>query len=220
MDDTPVQLSHLGEAALLLQSPGPMSLHVQRRYWAFEKRCRTLPQVIETVLGVHSLLLRLHPEIDPTRFGETLRGMWSNIRPEATASRSRLVDVPVVYGGAMGEDLQPLAAQHGLSVDELVQRHTAAEYTVYALGSQPGFAYLGGLDPRLATPRRDTPRLKVVTGSVVIGGAQAGVISRTSPSGWHIIGHTELPFFDPKGDPPALLAPGDRLRFIIRDVHS
>ena len=92
--------------------------------------------------------------------------------------------------------------------------HTSAEYTVFALGSQPGFPYLGGLDERLAEPRRAEPRVRVEAGSVVIGGGQTGIISRTSPSGWHIIGDTDTQLFDINRAQAALLSPGDRVRFV------
>ncbi|WP_457325028.1 5-oxoprolinase subunit PxpB, partial [Roseateles sp. P5_E11] len=106
------------------------------------------------------------------------------------------------------------ATHCGLSVDEVVQRHTEAEYIVYFIGFQPGFAYLGGLDASLHTPRRSEPRTAVPAGSVGIGGAQTGIYPLATPGGWQLIGHTALPLFDPKAEPPTLLAPGDRVRFV------
>ena len=102
----------------------------------------------------------------------------------------------------------------GLSVAQVVRLHSSGEYTVYFLGFQPGFAYLGGMDPRLTTPRRQQPRVAVPAGSVGIGGQQTGVYPRTSPGGWQLIGHTPLSLFDPALEPASLLLPGDAVRFV------
>lgn len=126
----------------------------------------------------------------------------------------RLVEIPVHYGGSDGPDIDAVAKHTGLSVDALIERHSAAEYTVYFLGFQPGFAYLGGLDPALATPRRKDPRVTVPAGSVGIGGEQTGVYPTASPGGWQLIGRTSAVLFDPNRDPPSLLEPGDRVRFV------
>ncbi len=211
------RISYIGERALLLDVAGPMNVDVQKRIWAMAQLVGQHGGVVEeTVPGVHSLLVVLSPDVQPEAFRETLDAMWRQIEP--LEAPGRLIDVPVTYGGTMGEDLAELAASHGMTIDEVVKRHTAPEYTVFALGSQPGLGYLGGLDPALATPRRAVPRLSAIEGSIIIGGAQAGVLSCTSPSGWHIIGHTDLKVFDAEAEPPALLAPGDRIRFRALEV--
>lgn len=209
-------ISHMGETAVLIQSEGPMSLSTQGLYWALDRACTTLPEVAETVPGVHSLLVRLIPSYDPAEFVAIVNNLWDEVEPLSPVSN--VIEIPVDYGGAHGADIAHVARHAGLPVDEVVRLHAEAEYVVYALGSQPGFAYLGGLDPVLATPRRDIPRISVPEGSVVIGGTQAGVISRTSPSGWNVIGHSNFSFFDPENNPPAVLTPGDRLRFKARSV--
>jgi KipI family sensor histidine kinase inhibitor len=105
-------------------------------------------------------------------------------------------------------------AEHtGLSAAEVVERHSAPEYRVDLIGFAPGFPYLDGLDPQLATPRLAKPRLHVAAGSVAIGGAQTGIYSLPGPGGWNLIGHTEVVLFDPASG-QCLLAPGDRIRFI------
>lgn len=167
---------------------------------------------------MHSLLVCLKPDRDPLAMQATLAALWNEIRPEDIAGK--LVEIPVVYGGETGVDLPELAAHCGLSVDETVALHCKPDYVAFALGSQPGFAYLGGMDPKLATPRRAQPRLSVEKGSVVIGGAQAGVISKTSPSGWHVIGKTDLAFFDENAEAPSLIMPGDSIRFTVQDIKA
>ena len=125
----------------------------------------------------------------------------------------RVVEVPVAYGGCFGPDLEPAAARLGLDPDELAAAHAGAEYTVAMVGFAPGFPYLSGLDPRLALPRHSTPRTRVPAGSVGIGGAQTGIYPRKGPGGWQLLGRTPLRLFDPGADPPALLQPGDTVRF-------
>jgi inhibitor of KinA len=126
----------------------------------------------------------------------------------------RLVEIPVRYGGPDGPDLEALAAARGLAVDEVIALHSAPEYVVHFVGFMPGFAYLGGLDARLATPRREAPRTMVPAGSVGIGGTQTGVYPVASPGGWQLIGRTELALFDAAREPAALLTAGDRVRFV------
>ena len=121
----------------------------------------------------------------------------------------RVVELPVVYGGEGGPHMADVVAHTGLSVDEIVELHSAPLYPVYALGSHPGYCYLGGMDPRIATPRRKVPVLSIPGGAVSIGGAQTGVSASAGPSGWNTIGSTSMTFFDPARDPPALLQPGD-----------
>ncbi|WP_345301321.1 5-oxoprolinase subunit PxpB [Lysobacter hankyongensis] len=136
---------------------------------------------------------------------------------EAPGSSSRIVEIPVRYGGAFGEDLDAAAAELGLTPDTLAARHRAPLYTVAMIGFAPGFPYLGGLDPGLALPRLATPRTRVPAGSVGIGGAQTGIYPRESPGGWRVIGRTPLTLFDPQRASPSLLAPGDRVRFVAID---
>lgn len=143
-----------------------------------------------------------------------LRGHLAEVASAAIApAPARLVEIPVAYGDRHGPDLESAARELGLTPDELARRHADAEYTVAMIGFAPGFPYLLGLDPALALPRLATPRTHVPAGSVGIGGAQTGVYPRESPGGWRLIGRTPLRLFDPLREPPALLAPGDRVRF-------
>jgi inhibitor of KinA len=143
-----------------------------------------------------------------------IRGILnSDIEPSSIAIEPRLITVPVCYGGECGPDLDEVALHAGFSPDEIVQRHSAAEYRVHCLGFSPGFPYLGGLPPELAVPRRATPRKIVPAGSVGIGGAQTGIYPLPSPGGWHLIGRTPSRLFNVEIDPPTLLRAGDRVTF-------
>ncbi|MFZ2445373.1 MAG: 5-oxoprolinase subunit PxpB [Syntrophobacteraceae bacterium] len=131
--------------------------------------------------------------------------------PEEQAASVK--EVPVRYGGEFGPDLEEVAAFHGLGADEVVRLHHAPLYRVYMIGFTPGFAYLGGLDERLHTPRKSEPRKKVAAGSVGIADQQTGIYPIESPGGWQIIGRTPLRLFDPAREVPFLLQAGDFVRF-------
>ena len=111
--------------------------------------------------------------------------------------------------GELGE----VAERTGLGIDDVIAIHTAPVYTVYAIGSHPGYCYLGGLDARLFLPRRDVPLLSIPKGSLSVAGMQTGVAASAGPSGWHTIGMVDTEFFDPARTPPSLLQPGDTIRF-------
>jgi KipI family sensor histidine kinase inhibitor len=123
---------------------------------------------------------------------------------------SRVHRIPVRYDGP---DLVEVAEATGLSVDDVIGRHSSRPYTVDLLGFVPGFAYLGEIDPTLQLPRRPEPRPRVAAGSVAIAGAQTAVYPLDTPGGWHIIGRTDVTMFDPARDPPALLRAGDTVLF-------
>jgi KipI family sensor histidine kinase inhibitor len=125
--------------------------------------------------------------------------------------------IPVCYGGDFGPDLASVAAHAGIDEDEVVRLHTGQVYLVYMLGFTPGFPYLGGMNPKLETPRLDEPRVAIPAGSVGIAGKQTGIYPVESPGGWRLIGRTPLTLFDPFRDPPVLLEAGMRLRFTSID---
>lgn len=160
-------------------------------------------------------------DVDPlSKAREWLSALDEGTSPQDAANgrpRDSLVEIAVHYGGEAGPDLDAVAQHTRLTTDEVIARHTAGEYTVAMLGFSPGFPYLMGLDPILETPRLDTPRTRVPAGSVGIGGAQTGIYPRTGPGGWRVIGRTTMTLFDPAREPPSVLAPGDRVRFVVAD---
>lgn len=140
--------------------------------------------------------------------------MLTMISGEVQHVETITVDIPVLYGGTQGPDLSFVAARAGLSEMEVVTLHSAESYLVHMIGFAPGFPYLGGLNDKLATPRKEIPELKIPAGAVGIAGVQTGIYPIATPGGWQIIGQTPLRLFDPERNPPALLKAGDRLRFV------
>lgn len=128
--------------------------------------------------------------------------------------KQRLIEIPVCYGGIYGPDLTELATYHNLSEQQVINIHSGKDYLVYMLGFSPGFAYIGGMDERIATSRKETPRLKIPAGSVGIAGKQTGLYPLDTPGGWQIIGRTPLKLFLPNQNPPTFLQAGDRIRFV------
>lgn len=215
-----VLFSDLGEAGLLCEhAPGPLDLSRQRRIWAVAKSLEDATGIQELVPGMNNLLVLFDPlTVDPANLRSWISELWDTV--EDNINEGRLIEIPVTYGGDAGPDLAPLAKAAGLSALEFATLHAQAEYTVYALGSQPGFGYLGGMPAKLAAPRRSVIHPRVKAGRVIIGGAQTAVQSCTTPSGWHMIGQTDVTCFDPSAEPPTLLAPGDRVRFQLIEVLS
>jgi KipI family sensor histidine kinase inhibitor len=165
-----------------------------------------LKGVTELVPGARSLLIEASAEV----LAEARRLLESADLEHPPDLHPREITLDVRYDG---EDLELVAKDAGLSVDEVVKLHTEPEYTVAFTGFAPGFGYLSGLPERLQQSRLDTPRTRVPAGSVGVAGEFTGVYPRSSPGGWRLLGHTEAVLFDAGTDPPALLAPGDRVRF-------
>jgi KipI family sensor histidine kinase inhibitor len=217
MNAANVRITPLGTTALLFEASGPMALPTQQRIWALAREAQGWPEVQEAVPGMNNLMLAfVRPPRTLQALEARLHAAWGAARPLGLEGRT--VVLPVTYGGDGGPHIADVVAHTGLSVDDIVELHSAPLYTVYALGSHPGYCYLGGMDARIATPRRQVPVVSIPGGSVSIGGAQTGVSASPGPSGWNTIGSTDMCFFDPARDPPALLQPGDSIRFRVEKV--
>lgn len=203
----------LGERAVVLELEPPVSLTSQQRIWGLTARLQDRPEVIEVVPGMNNITVILRdPQQTALDAIEWLQSWWE--KSEALEMTSRQVDVPVIYGGTAGPDLEEVARHSGLTPSQVVEAHAAGQYTVYFVGFLPGFPYMAGLDTRLHTPRRAEPRVQVPAGSVGIGGSQTGVYPLAAPGGWQLIGHTAVKLFDPRQQPPTFLRPGDSVRFV------
>ena len=206
-------IAPLGDEALLVTFAPTISWEVGELVRGAAARIRTLarPEITDvvpsyTTLGVY---------YDGSSIGYT--AVVALVAPLLTAGEApqggtaAIVEIPVRYDGP---DLLEVAERTGLTVAEVINRHSSRSYRAYACGFQPGFAYLGDLDEALVLPRRASPRLRVPAGSVAIAGMQTAVYPLQTPGGWHIIGSTSLRMFDATREPPALIRPGDVIRFV------
>ncbi len=208
-----------GDAALVVEFGDTVAPELNAAVLALDAALAGRPGIVEAVPTYRSLLVHYDPMATTTaQISDLVHASLASSRQDTGAHRTWRI--PVAYGGEHGIDLEATAATHAISPDELVRRHAAPTYQVYMLGFLPGFAYLGGLDPSIAIPRRTDPRLKTPPGTISIGGVQALVASIEAPSGWHLLGRTPARNFMASRDPVVLLAPGDRVRFAPIDARD
>lgn len=200
-----MRLLPCGDTGILVELPdldGVLALHA-----ALEAALP--PGVVDLVPAARTVLLRLDPAATTV---EQVAAAVTAMQPRLpTVQDAAQVEVPVVYDGA---DLDEVGELTGLGRGGVVEAHTAQTWTVAFVGFAPGFGYLVGEDARLHVPRRSTPRTRVPAGAVGLAGEFSGVYPRASPGGWQLLGRTDLPLWDLHRDPPALLTPGVRVRFV------
>ena len=206
-----MEIRPAGDRSLLVSFGAEISLETHGRVLRLVGRLAGL----RGIANLHPAYASVLVDFDPLR---TNAGQMERALREAAAEADRgplpeprTVEVPVRYGGP---DLGDVARMAGMTPEEVIRLHTGAEYVVYFLGFSPGFPYLGGMPEAIAAPRLATPRQRVPAGSVAIGGNQTGIYPVASPGGWRIIGSTSLELFRADREPPALLAMGDRVRFV------
>lgn len=199
-----------GESALLVETGT-----AERAQALAEALPEAMAEVTAAVPGLESLLVELDSAADMADAAKAVERLMVAVDPTPLGGRE--ITVRVAYGGDDGPDLPDVARLCGISEEEVIARHLASDLRVLFLGFAPGFAYLGGLPDELHVPRLATPRTRTPAGSVAIAGSLAGIYPAELPGGWRVIGHTELTLFDPRRDPPALLSPGDRVRFVRTD---
>ncbi len=220
-----MQITPLGDTALTLSIGDKIDEPTHRRVQTLlhQLESEPLPGVWELVPAYTTITLFYDPgrAIEAGAPAEDIAG-WLGERVNErlqkatkikTSNGGRTVEIPVCYGGEFGPDLATVAEHTKLSPEEVIKRHSGGNYLVYLVGFSPGFAYLGGLPAELATPRRATPRPRVPSGAVGIGGGQTGVYPVSTPGGWNLIGRTPLALFLPEQDPPVVLRAGDRVKF-------
>ncbi|MEV4803813.1 allophanate hydrolase subunit 1 [Nonomuraea sp. NPDC049421] len=199
-----------GEHGLLVETG---SLELSHRVDAALRAARPAG-VVEIVPGPATVLV-VAPGADQGRLRARLESVVREEGGKTATDEGRerpVVTIPVVYDGA---DLESVAELAGISVAEVIDRHTGRELVVGWLGFAPGFAYLTGLDPVLEMPRLDTPRTSVPAGSVAVAGPYSAVYPTASPGGWRLLGRTSVRVWDVSADPPSLFRPGTRVRFEV-----
>ena len=212
-----VEIRHLGDRGLLVELGDGIDPAVNRRVQELHQIMtrENLCGVVETVPAYSSLLVVYDPlRAAPAPLARQIRRLCDFDDALAPEAQRPVIEIPVVYGGKAGPDLEDVAAYHNLTGEEVIRLHSGAVYRVYMIGFTPGFPYMGELPQALDTPRRETPRTRIPKGSVAIAQRQTGIYPVVSPGGWQIIGHTPLALFDPLQDQPSLLGMGDEVRFV------
>ena len=176
--------------------------------------------IVDVIPAFCSLLINYDPRV--LSYEELKERMEHLLKMETKteATRKRIFEIPVCYGGEYGPDIENIAEHAGLSVEEVIKIHSSKDYLIYMIGFLPGFTYLGGLDERIHTPRLASPRLKIRAGSVGIGGSQTGIYPLDSPGGWQLMGMTPVRTYDPERQTPILVEAGDYIRFIPIDEEE
>lgn len=205
------RLLPVGDAALTVEFAASYTPEAAGRARSLDRQLEGVEGIVERVATLRSLTIHYDPRrLSLRRLTELLRGLPPAAPVEAESARWVL---PICYEGEYAPDMADLAARLGLTPEEIVSIHAGGRYRAVMVGGYPGYPYLAGLDPRLAAPRRTTPRVAVPAGSLGVANEFTAIYPQTVPGGWNIIGRTPVPLFDPSLDPPALVATGDEVRF-------
>ena len=215
----------LGDSALTVEFGNVISPELNQKAIALADRIEnnpfpglieTVPAYTTTTIFYDLLVVRQSFSEFPTAF-EAVKQIVSYLITEPdvlTDCDSRLIEIPVIFDRESEFDLGHVADEHGLSIEQVIEIFTSTTYRVYMLGFLPGFSYMGEVDERIATPRKENPRMRVPKGSVGIAGKQTGIYSLESPGGWQIIGRTEVEMFTPNVESPTFLKAGDIVQFV------
>jgi inhibitor of KinA len=206
----------VGDTALVVEFGDAINLEINRRVISLNDAIlkAEVKGIEELVPTYRSLLVRYDPlKTSYEQLVFQVKDLENTLGSLKAEAKSRKIVVPVVYGGEYGPDLGHVAQVHGLTEEQVIRLHSGREYRVYMIGFVAGFPYLGEVADEIATPRLETPRLKVPAGSVGIAEKQTGVYPRGAPGGWQIVGRTPFKLFDFRLEPPILLSPGDVVKF-------
>lgn len=211
-----LNIAPAGDLALMIEFENEISPETNARVRAADFYLREesgWEGLLEIIPTYRSLLVYFDPGVwDYNRLKEELMALPDLIKKTEVPNPSTL-EIPVVYGGEYGPDLEYVAEHNGISTEEVVEIHHSSSYLIYMLGFVPGFPYLGGMSEKIATPRLKSPRVAIPAGSIGIAGAQTGIYPLESPGGWQLIGRTPLKLFDPEKEDPFLPKPGHYLKF-------
>ena len=213
------QIKITGDTSVAVVFGNEISTDINTRIRAFDEALaeEQIDGVYETVPTYCSLTIHYAPEkIRYEALKEKLEALLA-VSHKAQKLNTIVMEIPVVYGGEYGPDLETVAAHNGMSTEDVIRIHSGAEYLIYMLGFTPGFSYMGGMDESIATPRLKTPRVLIPAGSVGIAGKQTGIYPIDSPGGWQLIGRTPVKLYDAHRDTPILLDAGLHVKFIPID---
>lgn len=218
------RILNAGDSCIVVEFGNSIDMEINARVQTLRKEIekRPFPGFIETVPTYRSLAVCFNPLLAPDGLDKLLLRLadsknTNNVESPQEEKRKLLI-VPACYDGDFAPDIVKVAANAGITTDEVVRRHTSKDCYCYMLGFVPGYSYLGGMDPTIETPRLKEPREKIPAGSVAIGGKQTGIYPIESPGGWNLIGKTPLRMFDPLRNPAIFLEAGMWVRFVPIDV--
>ena len=205
-----------GEKALVIEFGDKISEEINSKVRAMmigiDKK--NIKGIVEMTPTYRSLMVHYNPlDIDYKSLLNNLKTLESEL-DNINIPLPKIIEIPTLYGGEYGPDIENVSKHNSLSIDEIIKIHSSKEYLIYMLGFTPGFPYLGGMDERIATPRLKTPRTKISGGSVGIAGSQTGIYPIDSPGGWQLIGKTPLKLYDVHRDTPMLLQAGNYIKFV------
>lgn len=210
-----IQYFPSGDSAFLVKFGNEICEEINQQIRSFVLSLSSLkiPGIIELIPSYTDVLVQYDPL--QISFSDLLKQLKIVVEQldAIELPETRTLRIPVLYGPRFGENMDAVKIHTGLSEMEVINRHTKAKYLVYMLGFTPGFCYLGGMDERLTTPRKEVPSQKIEAGAVGIAGGQTGIYPIESPGGWQIIGRTPLKLFDPNRQPEFLVQAGDYLEF-------
>ncbi|WP_034257863.1 5-oxoprolinase subunit PxpB [Altibacter lentus] len=202
-----------GKHGILISFPPEISQEVHREVLAWRDAVlhSFSEKIVDVVPAYHSLAVFVNDHVNVETFIALLKDL--SVSETESAITNYCITIPVCYDETFGLDLKELSEAKKMTMEQIIQKHTAPTYQVYFLGFLPGFPYLGGLDPQLFHPRKPTARSQIDQGAVAIGGGQTGIYPMACPGGWNILGKTPLVMFDPKKAIPSLVTPGDYIKF-------
>ncbi len=217
-----VDMKPLGDSAIIVKFGSTIDSEIAKYVQAlqnilvknfFDGFIECVPSYTNLTIYYNTIVIYQNGHDHPYLFVKNfLQSLLENLEASDENSK-RLIEIPVCYGGKYGPDIEIVAHHHDISVEEVIQLHSAPEYLVHMIGFAPGFPFLGGMNDKIATPRKDVPRLSIPAGSVGIAGKQTGIYPFETPGGWQLIGRTPMKLFLPDDQPPSLLGAGDTIRF-------
>lgn len=216
------QIKITGDTSLAIQFGNEISEEINLQIRAFDEALNEeqIDGIYETVPTYCALTIHYAPEkIRYSELRAKLEEMLA-VSHKAQKMNTIVMEIPVLYGGEYGPDLDYVAEYNHMTPEEVIKIHSGAEYLIYMLGFTPGFSYMGGMDESIATPRLKTPRVVIPAGSVGIAGKQTGIYPIDSPGGWQLIGRTPVRLYDADRDTPILLDAGMHVKFIPVDENE